>query len=165
MSITIISAIDKNRGIGKNNDLLWYLPEDLKFFKKETLNKVVVMGRKTYESLPVLLKSRWVWILSSKYLPFLPLNYRQFYNLTELVNDMFKESQQREIMIAGGGTIYKELLPVADRLLLTELDAVFDADIFFPEFIEEFEETRLILNKLPDARHMYGFNIKEYKRK
>lgn len=128
--ISMIAAIGKNNELGKNNDLIWHLKEDMKFFKKKTMNHNVVMGRKTYESLPGGLPGRKIIVLSTK-----PVDKEVivFDNINNIV-DKYKNNEE-EIFICGGASIYKQFLPYADKLYLTEIDSEDkEADTFFPEF-------------------------------
>lgn len=128
--ISIIAAIGKNNELGKNNNLIWHLKDDMKFFKGKTMNHKVVMGRKTYESLPGGLPGRKIIVLSTK-----PVDKEVivFDNINNIV-DKYKNTKE-EIFICGGASIYKQFLPYADKLYLTEIDCEDkEADTFFPEF-------------------------------
>ena len=128
--ISIIAAIGKNNELGKNNNLIWHLKEDMKFFKEKTMNHKVVMGRKTYESLPGGLPGRKIIVLSTN-----PVDKKVivFDNINSIV-DKYKNNEE-EIFICGGASIYKQFLPYADKLYLTEIDSEDnEADTFFPEF-------------------------------
>ena len=132
--ISIIVAVGKNRAIGKNNKLLWYIPNDLKHFKKITSGHTVVMGDKTYESIGRLLPNRKNVILS------LDKNYKvegaEVRNSLEDVLNEYKDNEE-EVFIIGGGIIYKLALPFADKLYITLVeDSPEDADTFFPDYSE-----------------------------
>ena len=129
--ITIIAAIGKNRELGKNNDLLWHISEDLKNFKKVTLNSYIVMGRKTLESLPGLLPKRTHLVLTSANLEENE-KLKCFKSMDDLLD--FLNGIDEEVFIIGGASIYKEFIDIADSLLLTEIDEEKDADVYFPEF-------------------------------
>ena len=131
-NITMIAAIGKNRELGKNNDLIWHLKEDMKFFKDQTMGKPIVMGRKTFESLPKLLPGRKHIILTKQKLD-VPEDVLLFHN-KEGVLDYIK-SYQEEVMIIGGASIYKEFLEDSNKLVLTEIDDEDKtADTYFPYF-------------------------------
>lgn len=131
MKLSMIAAIGKNRELGKNNDLIWHLPSDLKFFKEQTKGHTIVMGRKTFESLPGMLPNRHHIVIS-----------RSNPNLDERVEiikdiETFLEKYKNvdeEIFVIGGAQIYTQMLPYADRLVLTEIEKDYDADVYFPEF-------------------------------
>jgi dihydrofolate reductase len=129
--LTLIAARDRNGAIGKDNDIPWRAPEDLAFFQRETTGGAVIMGRRTWESLPVKpLKNRLNLVVSSD-----PDIAEQVFSSPEKAVDHAHQAGYRRVYGIGGAGIYRALLPVADRLLLTEVDlAVPDADAFFPDF-------------------------------
>ncbi len=132
--ISIIVAVGKNRAIGKNNKLLWYIPNDLKHFKKITSGHTVIMGDKTYESIGMLLPNRKNIVLS------LDKNYKvegaEVRNSLEDVLNEYKDNEE-EVFVIGGGIIYRLALPFADKLYITLVeDSPKDADTFFPDYSE-----------------------------
>ncbi len=140
-TISMIAAIGKNNELGKNNNLLWHISEDLKFFKNETLGKKVILGRKTLESLPGLLKGRIHLVLTSKHLDENE-NLKAFKSIEELLK--YLDDLDEEVMVIGGGKIYKEFLPYADKLILTEINDTKDADTYFPNFDKEKYEKQIL---------------------
>ena len=162
--INIIAAIDKNRGLGYNNNLLCYLPDDLKNFKKLTNGNIVIMGRKTFESLPVKpLKNRINVVLT---------NDETFENEGVFVEHSLEhvlikyKNLQKDVFIIGGSSIYKQFMPYADMVYLTEIDYGFsDVDVYFPEM--KMSEWILVseIHHPKDDKHDYPFSIKTYKRK
>lgn len=131
LNISIIVAIGKDYSIGKNNDLLWRISEDLKRFKKYTTGNVVIMGRKTFESLPkgALPNRENIVITKDKDLKY--DNCTMAYSIEEAIEKM---NTEKENFIIGGATIYKTFLPYANKLYLTKVEASFpDADTYFPE--------------------------------
>ncbi len=131
MKLTLIAAIGENRELGKNNDMIWHLPQDLKFFRKQTQGHTIVMGRKTFESLPGMLPKRHHVVISRSCTD-LGKDVEMCTSVEEFLN-RYKDSDE-EIYCIGGGMIYKEMLPYADKLVLTEIEAKADADVYFPEF-------------------------------
>jgi len=131
MSYTIIAAIGKNRELGKDNNLIWNLPNDLKFFKQVTSNHAIIMGRKTFESLPKMLPNRKHIVLTrSENLP----SEVEVYKELKQILERYKDSTE-EIFIIGGASIYSQFLEYSDKLYLTEIDEEEkNADVFFPEF-------------------------------
>ena len=129
MIISLISAMDRNRLIGNNNQLPWHLPADFAHFKSVTMGKPVIMGRKTYESIGKPLPGRTNIVLSrSSATRFEGVEcVSSFEQALALVPDA------EEVMVIGGSTIYEMLLPRADRLYLTYVEAEFDGDAWFPE--------------------------------
>ncbi len=149
--LTCIAAIGKNRELGKDNQLIWHLPQDLKFFRTMTKGHSIVMGRKTFESLPGLLPGRH-HIVITRTNPMLPEEVEVFSSI-----DSFLEKYQNhdeEIFVIGGAAVYGELLPFSDRLLLTEIDADYDADVFFPVF-DKSRYDRIVLSDITENNTHY----------
>ena len=136
--ITLIAARARNGAIGKDNTIPWHAPEDLKFFQRETLGGAIIMGRNTWESLPFKpLKSRLNLVVTSK-----GCGAEHEFTTLDAAIAFAKSQGYARIYGIGGNLIYKTLLPMADRMLLTEVDLqVKDADTFFPAF-EASEWTR-----------------------
>lgn len=149
MKIKIICAIGKNNEIGKNNDLIWHLPGDLKFFKEQTLNKTVVMGYNTFKSLPKKLPNRRMIVLCNK----------DIEGIETYPNEhvMFEKLNEDEIYIIGGASLYNQFIDTADEMYLTEIDATDkDAEIFFPKFDKRKWES-ISLGKGTDNNINYEF--------
>ncbi len=127
--ISIIVAISEDYGIGYRNGLLWHLPEDLKRFKKLTLGHTVIMGKKTWESLPRKpLPGRKNIVITD-----VPDEIIEFSTTAYSIEDaLSKCGNDDEIFIIGGGSIYRQFMPVADRLYITHIHKKTSADIFFP---------------------------------
>lgn len=125
----LIACIDKKRGIGKDNMPLFSIPEDLKFFKNKTLDKTVVMGRKTLDSLPGgrPLAGRENVVLSRD-----PDFFREGVRVCRSLDELAALSSD-DVYVIGGGEIYRELLPLCDTAYITEVDTVRDADTFLPD--------------------------------
>ncbi len=134
-NITMIAAVGKNLELGKDNKLIWHLKEDMKFFKEQTMGKPIVMGRKTLESLPKLLPGRKHIVLTRQNIDLNP-EILVFHTKEEVLK--YIEEYGKEVMIIGGASIYKEFLDVADKLVLTEINAEDkEADAYFPTFQKE----------------------------
>lgn len=130
-NITMIAAVGQNRELGKDNQLLWHLPEDLKFFKEQTMGKPIVMGKKTLDSLPRLLPGRLHLVLTHQELE--PNDQiKVFHDMSSLVD--FIATLDQEVMVIGGAQVYKEMLDLSDKMLLTEVEDSKEADVYFPEF-------------------------------
>lgn len=133
--ISLIVAVSKNNAIGKDNKLLFHIKEDLNFFKKTTLNKAIVMGRKTFESLPGVLPSRkHIVITRDKDYKIDHPSVEVRYDLIEVLKE-YKNST-KELFVIGGGEIYKQSIDsgLIDRMYITKVDEVIeDADTFFPD--------------------------------
>ena len=123
--IILIAAVGKNNELGKDNKLLWNLPNDLKFFKEITLNKTVVMGYNTYLSLPRLLPNRKNVVLYEKDLK----DVITYHSKEELLNSL-----KEDLYIIGGANVYKQFIDDASVIYLTEIDDSKDADVYFPNF-------------------------------
>ena len=135
MNLSIIVATDLNNAIGKNNQLLWHLPADLKFFKATTMGNPVIMGRKTYESIGRLLPGRKNIIItrSKKY-------QVEGAIIASGLNQAFDLAGEGKVFVIGGAEIYKIAMPHAHELYRTVVKETFDADTFFPEIkLDEFK--------------------------
>jgi len=128
MKIAIIAALDQNQLIGKQNKLPWHLPRDLQYFKKITMNKPVIMGRKTYESIGRLLPGRENIIITRNKDYHVP-GAKIFYSLESACKNL---ENFNEIMIIGGTQIFASALPLAHRLYLTYIHGEFEGDCYFP---------------------------------
>ncbi len=158
-NLTLIAAIGKNNELGYNNDLIWHFKEDMKFFKEQTTAKPVVMGRKTFESIPKLLPNRLSIVLTTQDIKIpgaiVIHNKEELYNLIEY--------SDFEVMIIGGAAIYKLFIDDANRMLLTEIDDTFpQADTYFPEFDKE-KWNRKVLARRKEKN--ISFDHVEYTRK
>ena len=159
MIVSLIAAVaEDNYAIGAENRLLWNIPEDLKRFRKLTLGHPIVMGRKTFESIGRVLPERTNIILSRKEL--VVKGAYVFSNLTEAL-EFCRDRKEREVFIIGGAEIYRQTLPLADRLYITWVKGSYkDADAFFPDI--EWREWRLVSE---EKKNGYTFCIYERKAK
>ena len=157
--ITAIAAINKDMVIGIDNKLPWHIPEDLKFFKEITLNKPVIMGRKTFESMGRALPNRKNIVISSN--PGLILEGAFVYSsLIEAIND---NKSFPEICIIGGAEIFKQAIEFVDKLYLTIVDVkVSNPTAFFPKI--NFNEWHLIKQNSIISKSGINCNFKEYER-
>ncbi|MBQ8891275.1 MAG: dihydrofolate reductase [Bacilli bacterium] len=132
MKISLIACVGKNLELGKNNDLIFHIKDDMKYFKNVTLNHVVVMGRRTFESLPGLLKDRKnVVITRNRNIDI--SNDIEVYSSIEEFMEHYKNYDD-EIFVIGGASIYRQFLEYCDKIYLTEVNEERDADVYFPEF-------------------------------
>ncbi len=155
--INIIAAIGKNNELGKDNDLLWHLPNDLKFFKEKTMGKTILMGYNTFLSLGRILPNRKHIVLSFDKVD-LPSEVVQFNNL----EDALEYIKGDDVFIIGGASIYKQFIDKADRLYLTLVDDSKEADVFFPKFDEK-KYNKKILGNNSDNGINYSFVLYERK--
>lgn len=168
MVVKLIVAMDRERGIGKNNDLLWHLPADMKFFKETTTGQIVVMGRKNYESIPERfrpLPNRENVVLTHNS-DYSAEGCQVFHSLEDCLG-FYEGETDRSLFIIGGGEIYRQALEmdVVDEMYITHVDAVFSADTFFKEFDEEKWTVKEILNWEKDEKNEASFTIKHYLKK
>ena len=126
-----IAAVAKNNVIGKDGKLIWHIPEDLKRFKRLTLGHPMIMGRKTFESFPKPLPGRTHIVLSST--PNKNTENIIWIDSIEKAINTAKELDNEKAFIIGGGNIYRQTIDLVDELEITEIDASFDGDTFFPE--------------------------------
>ena len=128
MILSIIAAVARNRAIGKNNQLLWHISEDLRYFKQITAGHAVIMGRKTFESIGKPLPNRTNIVISRTLTP-----EDRVIVAPDLRAALSQRRNDAEVFIIGGGSIYREALPLAQRLYLTEVHVDYEGDTFFPE--------------------------------
>lgn len=161
--ISIISAVAENRVIGNKNSLPWHLPADFRYFKENTLNKPIVMGLNTFESIgekPLPDRKNIILNDNPNYIP--PEGCFVAHSIEELL-DMVKN--ENEVMICGGASVYKQFLPLANRLYLTYIHHNFEGDTYFPEFnIDDWKEVKRIDNKTDEENKFdYSFVVLERK--
>ncbi|MBR4482607.1 MAG: dihydrofolate reductase [Paludibacteraceae bacterium] len=162
MELTIIAAVDRNGGIGKDNQLLCHLPADLRHFKSLTETHTVIMGRKTFDSLPkgALPNRRNIVVSRQKGLSL--ANCEVF----ESLSDAFAScSNTEKVFIIGGSSIYFQSIANADILEITKIDSCFDADVFFPAIESDIWEVINIENHAPDEKNHYPYSFVTYKRR
>ncbi|NER18855.1 dihydrofolate reductase [Spongiivirga citrea] len=159
--ITMIAAAAENNALGKDNDLVWHLPNDFKRFKQLTTGHFIIMGRKTFESFPKLLPNR-THVIITRQKDYQPEN-------TIVVNSLEKalevSKEDKQPFIIGGGEIYKLGLDVADAIELTRVHGTVEADTFFPEIDES--KWDLVKEEFhpKDERHDFDFSYLTYHRK
>lgn len=154
-TVSIVVAMSRNNIIGFQNRLPWHLPADLKYFKQLTLNKTIVMGRKTFESIGRPLPQRENIILSRQSISF--EGCKVISNLKEL-------SFEKEIMIIGGAQIYTLALPLVTDLYITWVDGDFEGDTFFPEIDLKKWEMLSMESHLPDDKNIFSYHFAHYRR-
>lgn len=143
---SIIVAYDEAQAIGKDNDLLWRIPEDLAFFKQTTIDHTIVMGRKTYESIGRPLPRRKTIVLTRSELSIEGVEVENF----ETFIDKYQNSQE-EIFICGGAEIYQLFLPYAQKMYITKVSGAHDADVYFPTWDETQFDCREVIELTKDA--------------
>jgi dihydrofolate reductase len=168
MKVRLIVAMDNERGIGKNNDLMWHLPADMKFFKETTLGHVVVMGRKNFDSIPERFRplvGRENVVLTRN-TAYSAENCQVFHSL-EACLAAYENETERYVYIIGGGQIYKQALQLncVDELFITHVDHVYGADTFFPEIDENNWDTSVVFSHEVDEKNAVAFQVKHYIKK
>ena len=164
MIINMVVAASENNVIGKDNRLLWNLPNDIAFFKNITWGMPVIMGRKTYESLGKPLKGRTNIVITSNK-EFSPAKgIIVAHSIEEAVNESAK-TDAKECYVIGGGEIYKLALPVANRIYLTRVHTVIQGDTSFPALNEK--EWRMVNSTTfeSDDKHAYSYSFEIWQRK
>ncbi len=158
----MIAAAAENNALGKDNDLLWHLPDDFRRFKKLTTGHSIIMGRKTFESFPKPLpQRRHIIITRSK-------NYHVDHSdclVVHSLREALAEVAHDVAFIIGGGEIYEQAMPHADAIELTRVHGTFEADTFFPEIPEREWELMGEVHHPQDERHALSFTYLTYERK
>lgn len=164
--INLVVAYSQNHAIGKDNNLLWHLADDMAFFKQQTSGKTVVMGKNTYLSLPKKfrpLPNRKNIVISSQEPIEEQENLSWYKSLEEAISALKKTED--EIYIIGGGTIYEQTLPMANVVYATEVKVDIEGDTYFPPLNLE-EWTRQVLHSFSkNEKNEYDFEIVRYQRK
>ena len=165
--ITLIAAAGQNNELGKDNDLIWHLPDDFKRFKVLTTGHYIIMGRKTFESFPKPLPNRTHIIITrdKTYLPKgTPNQEKKIIVVHSLDQALLKSATQETIFIIGGGEIYNLSMDVADRIELTRVHGTFEADTFFPEIdTSRWQKTSETTHGI-DEKHLHGFTYETWDR-
>jgi len=155
MKISLIAAMDRQRLIGRDNGMPWHLPADMQWFRKQTMDKPVLMGRKTFESIGRPLPGRLNLVLTRQ--PNLLIEGCTVVQSLDQVRQAVADAA--EVMVIGGAQVYERLLPSADRLYLTHIEAVFEGDTWFPDYDEA--EWREIFSEAhaPDEENAYPYRF------
>ena len=161
--IALVVAAAENNAIGKNNQLLWHLPKDLKFFKDVTWAGVVIMGRKTYESVNKPLPGRLNIVITSN------KEWKRETVLTapglEEAIDLAKAENFKAIYIIGGGEIYKQAMHIADTIYITRVHASLDGDTYFPEIDPSQWSLSSRDDFAADEKHTYAYSFEKWDKK
>lgn len=164
MIISAIAAHSSNRVIGKDNDLPWSMPADMRYFMRTTKGHHVLMGRKTYESMGVPLKNRVNIVLTSD--PFYAASDLVVVHSLQEGIEYARVNGEEELFIIGGAQIYEQSLPHLDKLYITEIDLeVSDGDAYFPDFDKSDWDLISAKQQVTDEKNKYPFIFKIYKKK
>jgi dihydrofolate reductase len=158
--VTLIAAASDNHALGKQNQLLWHLPDDFKRFKEKTSGHFIVMGRKTFDSLPKRLPNR-THIIITRQKDYVVADCLIAHSLSEALAMCPKNE---EVFIIGGAEIYKQALEIADKIELTRVHHIFDADAFFPEINPS--EWELVFEERHDRddKHLFDYTFQTFKK-
>jgi dihydrofolate reductase len=160
--ISYIVAMDKNRTIGKDNQLPWHLPADLQFFKRVTMGHPIIMGRKTYESIGKPLPGREN-IVVTRNQEYKLEGCTVIHSVEALIK--FAEEKKEEVFVIGGAELFKATFSNTDRLYITMIEHEFEGDTFFPEFKES--DWKLVSQEKgpKDEKNPYDYSFNIYERK
>ena len=163
MRISTIVAVAANNVIGHENQIPWYLPADLKYFKRTTLNLPILMGRKNFLSIGKPLPNR-VNIVVTRDAFFNASGVVVVHSIPEGI-ELARQAGETELFIIGGGEIYRQCMDLTDRLYITEIETDVEGDVYFPEV--DTETWKLISEERhdPDDRNKYAYSFKVYDRK
>ncbi len=158
--IIMIAAVAENFALGKDNELVWHLPDDFKRFKQLTTNHHIIMGRKTFESFPKPLPNRTHIIITRQQ----DYTAEGCFVVDNLADALSMIPEDQNAFIIGGGEIYKLALPFTDVIELTKVHASFEADTFFPKI--DFSTWQLVAEEYhpKDDKHVYDFTFETYRR-
>jgi len=163
--LKLIVATSKNGVIGRDGTMPWHLPDDLKYFKEKTNGSIIIMGRKTFDSLSGVLPNREHWILSREEKSRINKdnnpNVKVFHDSFSVVSALMKDT--RDGYVIGGGAIYKMFLPFVSACYVTEIETeIADGDTFF-KLPNYFKEVRRVYHSI-DEKHKFGFSFVTYER-
>ena len=159
--ITIVVAIAQNNALGKDNKLIWHLSDDLKRFKSLTLDGYIIMGRKTFESLPGILPRRKHIVITRN-----PKYKKEGIVVVQSMEQALDVvPSDKDAFVVGGGEIYKQIIDIADKIELTRVHHDFEADTFFPEI--DLDKWELVNSEFhqKDEKHQYDFTFETYLRR
>ncbi len=159
--ISLLLAMDRNNLIGRNNDLPWHLPKDLRFFKEKTLGNRIIMGRKTFESIGFPLPKRENIVITSDS----ELEKEvTCISSVDTIKEWNKMNPEKEYFVIGGGRLFEQVLPFADRMYITLIDEAFQGDTYFPEIsYEDWGETSKVKGE-KDESNPYDYYFIQYDR-
>ena len=164
MKISLIAAMTQNRVIGKDNDLPWHLPDDMKFFQNTTKGHVVIMGRKNYDSLPPKFRPlpNRTNVILTRQSGFSADGCLVVSSLEEAL-ELARTQNEEEVFVIGGGQVYQEAIAQSDRLYLTEIQTELKGDTHFPEFDDSWKE-KSREHHPADDRHAFAFDFVIYEK-
>lgn len=165
MTISLIAALSQNRVIGKNNDLPWHLPDDMKYFMQTTKKHTVIMGRKNYDSIPEKFRPlpNRTNIIITRQEDFSAPECIVVHSMEQAI-DFALSAKEDEVFIIGGSEIYQLGMPFTQRMYLTEIQTIIQGDTYFPAFpVTDWKEVSRV-HHATDDRHAHAFDFVVYKR-
>ncbi|MFD1551388.1 dihydrofolate reductase [Putridiphycobacter roseus] len=166
--VKLIVAKGENNEIGKDNDLIWHLPADMRFFTQTTKNHVVIMGRKNWDSIPLKYRplSNRINAVVTHNKAFSHADCDTFHSVEDAIAH-YKKEEDKEIFIIGGAQIYKYCLDhnLVDEMLITCIKESFDADAFFPTFDQSSWTKEMIMDYKMDEKNKYDFTVYRFEKK
>lgn len=157
MLLSLIAAASENNVIGKNNDLPWRLPNDMRYFKNTTWGMPVIMGRKTFESMSEPLAGR-INIVITRQTNWKPEGAIVVSNLNDAIF-VAKDADCKEVFVVGGGEIYKEAIKIADRIYMTRVHTITDGDAFFPEIDKSKWKRISVRDCFTNEKHKFNYSF------
>jgi dihydrofolate reductase len=156
--ITLIAAVAENNALGKDNQLVWHLPNDFKRFKTLTSGHYIIMGRKTFESFPKPLPNRTHIIITRQK----NYNYEGCLIASSLEKAIEMAPKNEDIYVIGGGEIYKQSIEIADKIEITKVHSSFEADTYFPEI--DLDKWQLVFEEhhKKDEKHNFDFTFQTF---
>jgi len=161
--ISIISAIAENRAIGIKNTMPWNLPEELQHFKAVTMGKTMIMGRKTFESLPGILPGRQYIVITSNSKGMREHVRLKYCDSLDKALEPYISSEE-EVMVIGGGQIYSQALKYTDKLYLTRIHKTYEAEVFFPEINKEEWKVTYVSEEYVDSESKISYHFENYEK-
>jgi dihydrofolate reductase len=163
MNITLVVAASENNAIGVNNQLLWHLPKDMRFFKNTTWGMPILMGRKTFESMGSKPLNGRLNIIITRNKNWTSEDVTVVHTMEEATALATKFSYN-ELLVIGGGEIYEMALPLAQKIWLTRVHTTIEGDVYFPKLNAEWEMVSSTQNEA-DEKHKFSFDFECWKRK
>lgn len=161
--ISLLVAMDNNQVIGFENDMPWHLPNDLKYFKEKTTGQTIVMGRKTFDSIGRALPNRRNIVLTRGHADF-PEGIEVIHDIN-FIQSWEKENPDKELFVIGGGHLFEQVLPYADRMYITEINEEFPGDTYFPSIQSDDWILTSKIQGQKDEKNPYDYSFLQYDRK
>jgi dihydrofolate reductase len=161
--VSLIVATSLNNAIGKDNKMLWHLPEDFKYFKNTTWGMPIIMGRKTFESIGKALPGRTNIVITNNK-NWHAENVEVVHTIEDAIT-LAKKTNATEIFITGGAEIYKQSISIADKIYITKVNTNIDGDTFFPEIDENIWFKTFEKNILADDKNAFDMSFQQWERK